>query len=449
MNFKWGESNAGGWPLVSTREIEAQVGLTYPEDSPTPRPPEWTEDNEESLRVIKLGGGLGIFILLAYVEYDLRVRGNSGIGAIFHWALLAGAAVFFALLWTRAFRRHAKLWAFSIGVFLMWMFIVISAATRDPESRFIAMALCPVATAAFVGWGPRWQVAMAAVSLASFCAAEYFVPIESPYLIYRWMGLVAALGIAQFTALYIDRYRRRLSRQVEDLEEAARFRQNQIATMAHDIRSPVAALSGFVSLLEDDRTEARERADVLGRIGSTAWNMDLVVSNVLDFYQVQEHDIIAAPVELDANLLLAEITEDCALQAQRRHLGLRAEFSEIPLCRLDPRHFERIVRNLLAFAIGRTISGDVVFRTAVRSRWIVIDVTDNGPSLTPEELNALLERPVRDGRMGAARGLGLYIARAMAEAVGGRVEARYAGGRGITLIAELPLVAQERKPLTD
>ncbi len=434
---------------MNIREIEARVGLTYPEVSPTPRQPNWTEDNEESLRVIKLGSGLGVFMLLAYLEYDLRVRGHSGIGAIFHWALLAGTVAFFGLLWTRAFRRHWKPLTFSICVFLMWMFIIISAATRDPESRFIAMALCPVATASFVSWGPRWQVAMAAASLSSFCAAEYFVPLESPYLIYRWMGLVAALAIAQFTSLYIERYRRRLNRQVEDLEEAARFRENQIATMAHDIRSPVAALSGYVTLLEDNRSDAKERADLLGRIGSTAWSMDLVVSNVLDFYQVQEHEIIAAPVELDANLLLAEITEDCALQARRRHLGLRTEFSQIPVCRLDPRHFERIVRNLVAFAIGRMVSGDVMFRTAVRSRWIVIDVTDNGPSLTPEELNALFERPVRDGRMGAARGLGLYIARAMAQAVGGRVEARYAGGRGITLIAELPLEAQERKPLTD
>ena len=434
---------------MNLREIEARVGLTYPEVSETPRPPTWTEDNEESLRVIKLGSGLGVFMLLAYLEYDLGVRGHSGTGAMFHWALLAGTTAFFALLWTRAFRRHWKLWTFSICVYLMWMFIIISAATRDPESRFIAMALCPVATASFVSWGPRWQMAMAGASLASFCAAEYFVPIESPHLIYRWMGLAAALGIAQFTSLYIERYRRRLNRQVEDLEEAARFRQNQIATMAHDIRSPVAALSGYVTLLEDNRSDAKERADLLGRIGSTAWNMDLVVSNVLDFYQVQEHDIIAAPVELDANLLLAEITEDCALQARRRHLGLRTEFSEIPVCRLDPRHFERIVRNLVAFAIGRTVSGDVLLRTAVRSRWIVIDVTDNGPSLTPEELNALFERPVRDGRMGAARGLGLYIARAMAEAVGGRVEGRYAGGRGITLIAELPLEAQERKPPAD
>ncbi len=58
--------------------------------------------------------------------------------------------------------------------------------------------------------------------------------------------------------------------------------------MAHDIRSPVAALSGYVNLIEDVDTNAKERTDLLGRIGSTAWNMDLVVSNVLDYYEAQD-----------------------------------------------------------------------------------------------------------------------------------------------------------------
>ena len=74
------------------------------------------------------------------------------------------------------------------------------------------------------------------------------------------MGLIAAVIFAQYTSIFIERYRRRLRKQVEDLEEAARFRQTQMATMAHDIRSPVAALSGYVSLLEEADIES-EGAD--------------------------------------------------------------------------------------------------------------------------------------------------------------------------------------------
>jgi K+-sensing histidine kinase KdpD len=57
------------------------------------------------------------------------------------------------------------------------------------------------------------------------------------------------------------------------------------------------------------------------------------------------------------------------------------------------------------------------------------------------QLEALFQRPNRNGNSSAARGLGLYIARRMTEAAGGRTHARYADGRrGLTLVVEFPIV---------
>jgi len=219
--------------------------------------------------------------------------------------------------------------------------------------------------------------------------------------------------------------------------------------MAHDIRSPVAALSGYVNLLEEADIGPKERTDLLERIGSTAWNMDLVVSNVLDYYEVQEDDVIPAPAELDPNQVLSEVAEDCALQARRRHLKLRIEIARLPACKLDRRHFERIVKNMLAYVIGRMVSGEVVLRARMRNESIAVEVTDSGAALSPAEMEALFERPDKNGDRGVVHGLGLYIARAMAEAAGGRVQARFADGRrGLTLVAELPLEAQPPKART-
>jgi signal transduction histidine kinase len=406
----------------------------------------WSEDDEESLRVLKLGGALGIFMLLAYLAYDQQVRGRHAPGMGLHWLLLGATCLFFGLVWTRAFKRHWKLWILLYNAVLIAMFILISRQTGDPESRFIAIMLCPLATAAFVSWGARWQFAMAMLAVLGYAAGEHFVPIESPYGMYRLMGLTAALFFAQYTAVFIDRYRRRLRKQVEDLEEAARFRETQMATMAHDIRSPVAALSGYVSLLEEEDVGPKERTDLLGRIGSTAWNMDLVVSNVLDYYEAQDEAIIAAPVELDPNQVLSDVADDCGLQARRRRLNLRVEVMRLPACKLDRRHFERVVRNMLAYAIGRTATGEVTLRAGVRNEAIAVEVTDGGPSLSAAEREALFQRPNQNGNRGTARGLGLYIARAMAEAAGGRTEARSAEGRrGLTLVAEFPLGSQPSK----
>ncbi len=424
-------------------------GLTLPELGRATSEFVWTEDDEESLRVLKLGGALGIFMLLAYLAYDQRIRGGNAPGSGLHLLLLGFTCLFFGLVWTRSFKRHWKFWILLYNLFLITMFILISRETHDPESRFIAIMLCPLATAAFVSWGTFWQFAMALTAVLGYAAGEYFVPIETPYGTYRWMGLVAAVIFAQYTAIFIDRYRKRLKKQVDDLEKAARFRQTQIATMAHDIRSPVAALSGYVNLLEEADITPKERADLLGRIGSTAWNMDLVVSNVLDYYETQDDDVVAAPVELDPNKVLSDVSEDCALQARRRRLNLRVEITRLPACKLDRRHFERIVRNMAAYSMARMGTGEVVLRAGVRNERIAVEVTDTGPTLSPAELDALFERPNKNGDRDSVRRLGLYIARAMAEAVGGRVEARFADGRrGLTLVAEFPLEAQPPKART-
>jgi signal transduction histidine kinase len=407
----------------------------------------WTEDDEESLRVLKLGGAFGIFMLLAYLAYDQHVRGRYAPGTAPHWLILGATCLLFGLVWTQEFKRHWKLWILLYNMFLIAMFIVISQGTRDPESRFIAIMLCPLATASFVTWGTRWQFAMALIAIAGYGIGEYFVPIETPFGMYRWMGLAAAVIFAQYTAIFINRYRRRLKKQVEDLEEAARFRQTQIATMAHDIRSPVAALSGYVNLLEEADISPKERTDLMGRIGSTAWNMDLVVSNVLDYYEAQDDDIIATLVEIDPNQLLAEVAEECALQARRRRLNLRLELMRLPPCKLDRRHFERIIRNMLAYSITRTATGEVTLRAGVRNDAIALEVSDGGPTIAPEELDALFDRPNnKNGNHDSVRKLGLYIARTMAEAAGGRCEARFADGRrGLTLVAEFPLEDQPLK----
>ncbi len=435
--------------MAESSKYNGSSGLTNSEIGRATSEFRWTEDDEESLRVLKLGGAIGIFMLLAYLAYDQHALGGNAPGTGPHWLILAATCLFFGVSWTRPFKRHWKLWILLYNLVLMATFILISRETGDPESRFIAIMLCPLATAAFVSWGTGWQFAMAVSAVAGYAAAEYLVPIQSPFATYRWMGLIAAMIFAQSTSVFIERYRRRLRKQVEDLEEAARFRQTQIATMAHDIRSPVAALSGYVNLIEDVDTDPNERTDLLGRIGSTAWNMDLVVSNVLDYYEAQDNDIVAAPVELDPNQLLAEVVEDCGLQARRRRLNLRVEITRLPACKLDGRHFQRIVRNMVAYAIGRSATGDVTLRAGVRNDAIAIEVTDNGPALSQEQLDALFQRPNRNGDRSAARGLGLFIARAMAEAVGGRTGARFADGRrGLTLTVEFPLDAQAAKART-
>jgi signal transduction histidine kinase len=401
---------------------------------------QWSRDDDEALQVLKLGGSIGLIFLIIYTVFVLRGARAEAPEAGYYWLILSGTLLFFGVTWTNWFRRLWKFWTLGFCGFLMAMFVLISTFTQDPESRFIAIILIPLATASFVSWGPRWQAAMGALCVAIYAAADFLAPIESASNVYRWFGLAAAIAFAQCTAIFIERYRRRLRGQLDALEEAARFRETQMATMAHDIRSPVASLVGYAHLLEEDELSQGERSDLLARIGATAWNMNLVVTNVLHLYRAQEDGRFEpSPQPIDPRPLLAELADDCAIQARRKGLRMRTDLGELPRAELDPQHLDRIVRNLVAQAIARTDHGEVLLSVAARDGRITIEVRAPRASASAEELQRLFERPTGEGGKSGARGLGLYLARAMAEAAGGSVEAVCEPPRGLSFTAQLPL----------
>src|SRR5207248_2633641 len=144
------------------------------------------------------------------------------------------------------------------------------------------------------------------------------------------------------------------------------FRERQIATMAQDIRNPVSALAGYVELLEETSMAPQNRERMIARIGSTAWNTNLVVSNVLDLYRIEENGRVApvASSTADPNSIIAEVAEDCAAQARRADVDLRPELSRLPMVRIDLRHLERILRNLAAVPIAYGCGTRVVMRSS-------------------------------------------------------------------------------------
>jgi signal transduction histidine kinase len=400
----------------------------------------WTNDDAEALAVLKIGGALGLFFLLVYAIVD-SLGGRSGLAVeAEHWAPLAGTCLFFGMTWTTAFRRYWKFWTLAYCAFMMTMFVVISAGTDDPESRFIAMLLCPLATASFVSWGSRWQFAMGATVIAIAAVAERMVPVATRLNAYRWMGLCAALAFGQATAVFLERYRDRIRRQFAALEEAARFRETQISTMAHDISSPIAALTGYAQLLEEDESDPVERRQILARIGSTAWTMNLVVSNILDLYRIEEdgrfHPILT---RVDLRRVITTASEDCAAEAARRGLEVSTVLAVLMPATLDGHHLDRIVRNLMAFAIARANRGVVSLRAAVHDRKLKMEVNAQCPNVSAADLAALLAGPDRSGHGGGSASLGLFIARAMAESAGGSVEASFERASGITLRAAIPI----------
>ncbi len=401
--------------------------------------------DEESLGLFRLVVSIGILFLLLYFVVDLRIHSATSLGL--HLFLIAGSAVFLASAWTGIFRRFFRAWAFSFCVFIMTMFIAISAFTGDPVSRDAAIILCPFATASFVNWSPRWQLAMSAAALLLFVLAQTLVPINDDFNVYRWLSVLAAIAIAQSTAVFIAQYRTRIRGQLVALETAAHFREREIATMAHDIRNPVSALAGYVELLEEPSTNAADRDRMIARIGATAWNTNLVVCNALDLYRMEEDGRFnLEQADADPNPVIADVAEDCAGQARRMGTEWECALASLPRTRVDSAHLERIVRNLAAVPLMATRGSRVSLTTSVRENRIAIEVEAPAAQISAADLEQMMANPRNSDRPPSAGRIGLFLARAMTEAAGGTLTARRSEPEGLYLCAEIP--STESRPST-
>lgn len=397
------------------------------------------DDNAEAVDILKKSGPVGIFFVLALIVIDSHAT-KAGLLTLspYHWIALATVLLFFGLTWLPGFRAHWRLWSLLCCIAMITLVIRISAITHDPYTRYITIILCPFATAAFVIWGWRWQLSLIIACLILYLVAEAAIPLGPRFNIHMVLGMVAALTLSQFTAVFLDRYRRRLRRQLIQLAEAGAFRETQIATMTHDIRNPLATLVGLVTLLVEDELDPKERSNLLSRVWSTTTSMDLLVKNVLDLYLLEEQRLRPNWRLVDANSVVAETAEHCGIEARLKGLKLRLELGGLPKANLDPLHLERIIANLLTSAIRRTNAGEVRLRTSLRGDWILVEVSDTGPEATPYEIEHIFDRPnlAVDGARSSA--LGRYIAQALVTADGGSIDARVDEGWGLNLIVMLP-----------
>ena len=398
------------------------------------------ESAEEPLKAIRLAASIGIFFLIVYLAVDLAIHSFASLGM--HLLLLGGAIGFLVLSWTSAFRRFWQAWTFGVCLFVMVMFTAISAITLDPVSRMIAIMLCPFATASFVTWSPPWQLALTSAALVVFAIGQILVPINDAFNIYRWSGVLAALSLAEATAVFVDQYRSKIRGQLEALEHAALFRERQVATMAHDIRNPVSALAGYVELLEDPATSAADRDRMIARIGSTAWNTNLVVGNSLDLYRMEEDGRFKIQqIDTDPNPVIADVAEDCAVQARRMGIRLRCDLAPLPRIAIDSQHLGRIVRNLAAVPIGGACGSEVSLKASLSGDRITIEIEAPEARIAAADLDQMMVNPRSTGQPFNATKIGLYLARAMTEAAGGKLSVEASQPTGIRLRAEIPSAA--------
>ncbi|NMB76702.1 MAG: HAMP domain-containing histidine kinase [Myxococcales bacterium] len=240
--------------------------------------------------------------------------------------------------------------------------------------------------------------------------------------------------------------------------ERDRRRADFAATVSHDLKTPLNAIVGFLSVLMQDTPLMRpEWVEYLGQIDRGARQLLSRINDLLELYRLEAGKIPLKPVWLNPGEILSQAAEAAqeALERNRNQLLLEA-----PRVRLfcEPRLMLRVARELLVNAAQATRDGVVRAtlscqdRGGGNTRRVSLSVEDSGNSLTSERLDILTRTLATDPASEEARwdgiGLGLALARQAANLLGGRlaIEARPDGGTRAILAFDLPGKQVEDEP---
>jgi K+-sensing histidine kinase KdpD len=219
-----------------------------------------------------------------------------------------------------------------------------------------------------------------------------------------------------------------------------------VATMSHDLRTPLVSILGAASVLEQIegiREDERARS-LIGAVRGEAARLDSDIQNLVDAARItggagQPNRELTDPVDM----VRAAINQKSARLASH-HLEVSLA-PDLPLVRVQSTLVENALAQLLDNAVKYSAVGLTIKIDGRAERdWVMLSVTDQGVGLTPDEKQRVGQRSFRGARYAAAvpgSGLGLWIANTFVTANGGKLDAESGGtGLGTTVRISLPAV---------
>ena len=254
--------------------------------------------------------------------------------------------------------------------------------------------------------------------------------------------LVALLGRFVATAVQNIRAYEAERNTADELRRLSELRADFVSLVSHELRSPMAAVIGAARTLEARWREltAEQRQSFLALIGDETSRLATLVGDVLDTSRIEAGTFSFTFRDVD----VAELVRDVAAGAEvaQDEVLVRAELNgPLPRVRGDRERLRQVIQNLVDNAVKYSAAGaEVRVSAEMDDGSIRVDVCDDGPGIPLADQELIFEKFGRSGG-GDARpgtGLGLFIARSIAEAHGGSVEVESAPEEGATFTLRLP-----------
>ena len=235
------------------------------------------------------------------------------------------------------------------------------------------------------------------------------------------------------------------NRMSADLERSNQARRQMMADIAHDLRTPLAVISGYFESLRDGVLKPSPAR--LDAMYSETQHLQRLVEDLRTLSLADAGELALNRQLVSPQSLLTRLATAYEHHAEQRGIALLVEVSsDLPAINVDPERMMQVLGNLVSNALRHTLSGGQIRLVAERqSNTICLSVQDTGEGIAPEILPRIFDRFFRGDtarrQEDGESGLGLAIAKAIVEAHRGSITAASELGKGATFAIALPVAA--------
>jgi PAS domain S-box-containing protein len=236
-----------------------------------------------------------------------------------------------------------------------------------------------------------------------------------------------------------------------DAEAASRLKDDFLATLSHELRTPASAIVGWAQLLKSGRLDDKRTHKALEALDRSARAQAVVLNDLLDTSRIVRGALRLDIRRTDVGIVIGDAIDTILPSAVAKGITLNVRIDgDLPVIDADPDRLRQVFWNILSNAVKFTPDdGTVDVSARVDGSSIIVDVTDTGCGIDPAFLPYVFDRfrqaDSSSGRQYGGLGLGLAIARDLVQAHGGRIAAFSEGrGRGARMSVYLPLVRRRR-----
>ncbi len=233
----------------------------------------------------------------------------------------------------------------------------------------------------------------------------------------------------------------------EAAERANRIKDEFLAVLSHELRSPLNPILGWAKLLQVKKLDADKTARALATIERNAKLQTQLIDDLLDIAKILRGKLRIEPTPVDPVFVVEAAIETVQAAAEAKAIRLRADLPDIGLIQGDGGRIQQIVWNLMTNAVKFTPEqGQIDVQLKQVDHWAQLTVADSGRGIRPEFLphifDSFRQEDTSITRQFGGLGLGLAIVRYLVEAHGGTIAVDSPGeGLGTTFTVQLPLLS--------